>query len=68
MLIPLRGLLHGRVQTFKWVTLFVWLYFFYGVWNIVNESQRPLGVLQIITSLAMFIFCVMYIRSHDATE
>ena len=68
LLLPMRGLLHGRMQTYKWVTLFIWLYFCFGIWNVVNETQWPLGVLQILSSLGVFVCCVLFVRSQAATE
>ncbi|OUV62168.1 MAG: hypothetical protein CBC79_06330 [Gammaproteobacteria bacterium TMED119] len=68
LLFALRGLLHNRLNTFKWVTLFVWLYFTYGIWNVVSDSQLPLGLLQIITSLSLFVGAVMHVRSHQVKE
>ena len=68
LLFALRGLLHDRLNTFKWVTLFVWLYFIYGIWNIVSETQFPLGVIQIICSLSLFISAVMHVRSQAVKE
>lgn len=68
LLFALRGLLNDRLHTFKWVTLFIWLYFIYGVWNVVSDSQLPLGVLQIITSLSLFLSAVMHVRSQRVKE
>ena len=68
LLIPLRGLLHGRMHTYKWVTMFIWLYFCFGVWNAVNATQWPLGILQIASSLGIFIFAVLFVRSQAVTE
>ncbi len=68
LLFALRGLLHDRLNTFKWVTLFVWLYFTYGIWNVVSDTQLPLGLLQIITSLSLFVCAVLHVRSQQAKE
>lgn len=68
LLFALRGLLHDRLNTFKWVTLFVWLYFIYGIWNIVSDTQFPLGVIQIISSLSLFVFAVLHVRSQAIKE
>ena len=67
LLIPLRGLLRGRLNTHKAVTLFIWLYFIYGVWNSVSETQWPLGALQIIFSLGVYLFAILYIREQKAS-
>lgn len=65
LLLPLRGLLNTRFHTFKWVTLFVWMYFIIGIWNCANATQWPLGALQVVTSLMIFVGSVMYCRTHD---
>jgi hypothetical protein len=31
LLLPLPGLIHNRLYTFRWLTLMVWLYFIEGV-------------------------------------
>ncbi len=65
LLLPLRGLLHARFKTFKWLTLFIWIYFTIGVWNCASTTQWPLGTLQVSMSLAIFIFAVLYCRQND---
>lgn len=65
LLLPLRGLLNARFKTFKWVTLFIWVYFTIGVWNCASASQWPLGALQVAMSLLIFVGTVMYCRTHD---
>ena len=68
LLLPLRGLLHARFKTFKWLTLFIWLYFTIGIWNCASSTQWPLGALQVSMSLVIFISAVMYCRHHDTRE
>ena len=68
MLFAIRGLLHKNLNTFKWVTLFVWLYFVFGIWNIVVPSQQPLAILQIACSILLFIFSVFYVREVKAND
>ena len=65
LLLPLRGLLHARFNTFKWLTLFIWIYFTLGVWNCASNTQWLLGVLQVTCSLAIFLFAILYLRQHD---
>ena len=65
LLLPLRGLLHARFKTFKWITLFIWLYFIIGVWNCASATQWPLGALQVAMSLGIFLFAILYCRQHD---
>ena len=64
LLLPIRGLLHGKLKTYKGMTLFIWLYFIYGFWNIAEQTQQPLGILQIIGSLVFFTFCVLFVRQQ----
>ena len=65
LLLPLRGLLNKRFHTFKWVTLFIWVYFTIGVWNCASATQWPLGALQVVTSLVIFLSAVFYVRQND---
>lgn len=65
LLLPLRGLLHARFKTFKWMTLFIWLYFIIGIWNSASSTQWPMGILQVTTSLAIFLLTILYCRQHD---
>lgn len=62
LLIPLHGLLNGRKYTYAWVTLFVWFYFVYGIWNVVSPDQRGLGIIQIVGSLGLFAGTMLYVR------
>jgi len=65
LLLPLRGLLNANFKTFKWVTLFIWVYFTIGIWNCANSTQWPLGALQVAMSLLIFVGTVMYCRQLD---
>ena len=65
LLIPLRGMLHGRRYTHQWVSFYILIYFLVGVdtWaNPPGEGLAWLGVLTVALSLAQFVGCVMYAR------
>jgi len=65
LLLPLRGLLNTHSYTFKWVTLFIWLYFILGIWNSFHSTQWPLGLLQVVASLIIFLCAVLYLQKND---
>jgi uncharacterized membrane protein len=65
LLLALRGLLNANFRTFKWVTLFIWLYFTIGIWNCASTTQWPLGALQVVASLGIFAGAVFYLRQND---
>lgn len=61
LLIPLRGILHGRRYTYQWGCMFVLLYFMEGV----VRAGDPGGValyarIEIVLTLAVFLSMVMY--------
>lgn len=64
LLLPLRGMLHGRRYTFQWTTLMIWLYFTEGI--VRATSDRGLSVwlatLETALSLALFASCAAYSR------
>ena len=65
LLIPLRGMLHGRRYTHQWVSFYVLIYFTVGVdtWaNPPGAGLAWLGVATVALSLAHFAGCVMYAR------
>jgi len=67
LLLALRGLLAPKLHTYKWITLFVWLYFCCGIWNVVEDSQMPLGILQIVCSLTLYVSAVLFVRAQRTT-
>ena len=63
LLIPLRGILHGRRYTYQWGCMFVLLYFMEGV----VRAGDPGGVallarVEIVLSLAVFFTMILYAR------
>jgi uncharacterized membrane protein len=64
LLIPLFGILRGRVYTYQWTALLVLAYFTEGVvraWSDRDLSQQ-LAMLEIVLSLFLFASCVLYVR------
>ena len=63
LLLPLRGLLHGRPYTHAWTAFLALLYFIHGVGEAVtNPQERLLGSLEIIFSLVLFFGATFYAR------
>ncbi|WP_231402309.1 DUF2069 domain-containing protein [Caenimonas aquaedulcis] len=64
--VPLAGLLRNRMYTYRWVSLFVWLYFIEGV--VRSTGDRPpsswLAMAEIALCLALFAACVLHVRSR----
>lgn len=62
--LPLPGLLRNRMYTYRWTSLFVWLYFTEGI--VRASGDRPpgnlLAVVQVLLCLSLFAACVLHIR------
>ncbi len=63
LLLPLRGLLHGRPYTHAWASFLIWIYFIHGVMEAyATPEHRLLASLEIILSLTMYTGTVFYAR------
>jgi uncharacterized membrane protein len=64
LLLPLPGLLHNRMYTYRWVSLLVWLYFAEGV--VRATSDRGHGVwlagIEVLLCLLLFAACAAHVR------
>ena len=62
--LALPGLLRFRMLTYRWLALFVWLYFVEGV--VRASGDRPpgnrLALLQIALCLVLFAACTLHVR------
>jgi uncharacterized membrane protein len=63
LLLPIRGLLQGRVYTYSW-TLFISLaYFTHGVVEWAGHpGERLYGALETLFSLSLFIGALLFVR------
>ena len=64
LLLPLFGILHGRVYTYRWSTLLIWLYFTEGAvraWSDRGDSAT-LALLEVALSLVFFVAAAWYAR------
>lgn len=63
LLLPLRGLLHGRVYTHAWTIYLSLPYFIHGVGETYSDAvNRGLSILEIIFSLLLFGGAMFYTR------
>ena len=63
LLIPLRGLLHGKLYTHAWVHFMALFYFTVGVMVAAgNAEERNYALAQIVLSILMFVGSMMYVR------
>ncbi|MEE9398344.1 MAG: DUF2069 domain-containing protein [Methylococcales bacterium] len=64
LLLPLRGLLHGRPKSIIWAAYLSLAYFIHGVLSVAGEKvERIPASLEIIFSLTLFFAAVYYVRN-----
>ncbi len=68
LLLPLRGLLHGRRKTFQAATLLVWLYASEGALRAFSDPgpSARLAILECAIAVAFFAAAVLYLRATRA--
>lgn len=64
LLAPLRGILHGRLYTYRWASLLIWLYFAEGTMRALTELSpaRDLASWEIALSLLFFVSVSGFVR------
>ena len=65
LLLPLRGVLHGRRYTFKWSTLLIWLYAAEGSLRAFTDHGWSAGLAgaELVLALGYYGAAVAYIRA-----
>lgn len=64
LLLPLFGILRGKVYTFRWSTLLIWVYFTEGVvraWSDIGLSSQ-LAMLEWLLALIFFVSAAIFTR------
>lgn len=64
LLVPLFGILHGRVYIYRWSTLLIWPYFAEGIVRSITEHglSAYLATAETIISLVFFLSTAFYAR------
>ncbi len=63
LLLPLRGLLHGRPYTHMWAGLLALLYFTHGLMETyANPAERLYAVIEAVLALSLFSAAMLYAR------
>jgi len=67
--LPLPGLLRDRLYTYRWLSLFVWLYFIEGVVRASGDggTSAVLAMIEIALCLLLFTACAARVRVHLRT-
>jgi uncharacterized membrane protein len=68
LLLPLFGILRGKVYTYRWSTLLIWLYFTEGCVRAWSEPSPGslLGLAEVALSLLFFFAAAWYVRNARA--
>lgn len=64
LLLPLRGVLHGKRYTYQWACMFILIYFTEGAvraWSDKGLSAR-LAILEVVFSLIFFVCAIYYAK------
>ena len=66
LLLPLPGLLHLRLYTYRWLSLGVWLYVAEGAMRAGSDRgvSASLAVLEVVIALVLFTACCIHIRAR----
>jgi uncharacterized membrane protein len=66
LLLPLRGLLHGRPESHLWATFLALFYFCAGVFNAAGDPAQPwIPALEITLSVLLFLGALLYLRFRN---
>ena len=66
LLLPLPGLWRNRLYTYRWVSLFVWLYFIEGTVRAASDRGpgAVLGFVEAVLCLTLFTACALHVRAR----
>ena len=64
LVLPLAGVLKNRMYTYRWLSLFVWIYFTEGVVRAWSDSApgNYLAMVEIGLCLLLFVACALHVR------
>ena len=66
LLIPLFGILRGKLYTYRWMTLFIIAYFVEGVVRAYSDKglSAQLAGVEIALTVILFVSAILYVRHH----
>lgn len=65
LLLPLRGILRGRIYTYQWASMLSLLYVLEGsvrLFSDVSLASAVMGGVELTFALAFFVFAILYVR------
>jgi uncharacterized membrane protein len=64
LVLPLAGVLKNRMYTYRWLSLFVWIYFTEGVVRAWSDPSpgNYLAMIEIGLCLLLFVACALHVR------
>jgi uncharacterized membrane protein len=64
LVLPLAGVLKNRMYTYRWLSLFVWIYFTEGVVRAWGDPApgNYLAMIEIGLCLLLFVACALHVR------
>jgi uncharacterized membrane protein len=64
--IPLAGVMKNRMFTYRWVSLFVWLYFIEGVVRAWGDKapSNYLAMIEVVLCVILFTACALHVRQR----
>lgn len=64
--LPLAGLLKNRMFTYRWVSLFVWLYFIEGAVRAWGDKapSNYLAMIEVVLCVTLFTACALHVRQR----
>lgn len=66
LLLPLPGLWRMRLYTYRWLSLFIWLWFIEGVVRAAGDGgvSAWLAAVEVALTLAVFVACALHVRAR----
>ena len=70
LLLPLRGILRGRVYTYQYCSMLILAYFCEGVmrWFDLTPLSRALAGVETALSVAFFVCCLLYLKQFKKKD
>ncbi|MGR9052609.1 MAG: DUF2069 domain-containing protein [Gammaproteobacteria bacterium] len=65
LLVPMRGLLHGRLKSCAWAAYISLIYFIHGsIETYANAAERTFAGLEVLFSMMLFFGATFYVRGR----